>query len=132
MSAGFYMHPALADASLHISLVPYSATTEPIQAQIPISLGALAIPGRRNELLRAPRAAAASAPAAGSNDVMGDMTVSDAEQATDAVHGQLRFCGLQSRAVSAGMMAHASRAAAASQVWLIYITVWFPSIRVDL
>ncbi|CAL8465605.1 g5141 [Coccomyxa elongata] len=76
--AGYYMHPAVADSSLHISAIPDRPTTEATSGRVPISLGALAAPGRRNALLRAPWAGSASrgdAARFGGGSVTGDMTV---------------------------------------------------------
>ncbi|BDA51455.1 probable oleandomycin polyketide synthase, modules 5 and 6 [Coccomyxa sp. Obi] len=76
--AGYYMHPAVADASLHISAIPHHPSADATPGRIPISLGALAAPGRRNALLRAPWAGSASygnAARLGGESVTGDMTV---------------------------------------------------------
>ena len=110
------MHPAVGDSALHMSLLPNSASTSPVSANIPISLAMLAVSGRRNGLLRAPWAAAVSVPMQASRDVNGDMAVNEEVQAAGAARCQLQFCGLQSRAAAAGAVGQL-QIAAASQVW---------------
>ena len=96
------MHPAVGDSALHLSLVPNSASTDPISPKIPISLAMMALPDRRNGLLRAAWAAALSRPMQASRDVTGDMAVIEGAQASGVASCQLQFCGLQSRAAAAG------------------------------
>jgi len=101
--AGYYMHPAVADASLHISAIPAAATLSPTPGRIPISLATLAAPERRNAVLRAPWAATASRgdfTAGGS--VTGDATAAESLPPGDwqGTQNQLRFRGLVSRAVA--------------------------------
>ena len=115
VAAGFYMHPAVGDSALHLSLVPNSATTGPVSPKIPISLAMMALLGRRNVLLRAPWAAALSRPMQASKDVMGDMAIDEAAQASGAASCHLQFCGLQSRAAAAGTV-NQPQSVAATQV----------------
>ena len=96
------MHPSVGDSALHLSLVPNDASPCPISAKIPISLVVLALPSRRNGLLRAPWAAAVSGPMQASRNITGDMAVSEAAQAASTGQCQLHFCGLQSKAPAAG------------------------------
>ena len=95
------MHPAVGDSALHLSLVPSDASAGPFEAKIPISLAMLALPGRRNGLLRAPWAAAVPNTAQASRDATGDMAVTEEAQAAGVACCQLQFCGLQSRAAAA-------------------------------
>ena len=110
------MHPAVGDSALHLSLVPNSALTGLISPKIPISLAVLALPGRRNGLLRAPWAAAMSRPIHAGRDVIGDMAVNEEAQASSIAGSQLHFCDLQSRAAAAGAT-NWPLSVAASQVW---------------
>lgn len=112
------MHPAMADSTLHLSLVPSSKNgpLQPLDIKIPVSLGALTVPGRRNGLLRAAWAAAGSDPVPGAASVTGDMTLSAATHTTGAASFGLQFARLISKAVSAGKRGHRSWDFAASQV----------------
>ena len=109
------MHPAMADCTLHLSLVPKNGSTKPLQVSIPVSLGALAVPGRRNGLLRAPWAAAASGTGPGAADFGGDMALSATPHDRDAAPLSLQFLSLISRALSAGRP-HLESQSTASQV----------------
>ena len=112
------MHPAMADSTLHLSLVPSSKNDrlQPLEIKIPASLGALAVLGRRNGLLRAAWAAAVSSPVPGAAGVTGDMTLSAAPHARDNTSACLRFVRLVSKHVSAGQRGHRSWGSTASQV----------------
>ena len=114
--AGFYMHPATADCTLHLSLVPNNNSTQPLEVKIPVSLGAIAVPGRRNGLLPAPWAAAASISVDGAADTTGDMTMSVAPRARDSAPVCLHFVTLTSRPASTGNSGHKSKGSASSQV----------------
>ena len=114
--AGFYMHPAMADCTLHLSLVPNSGTTQPLEIKIPVLLGALAVPGRRDGLLRAPWAAATSDPAPGAAGITGDMTLRAGPHARDGAPICFHFVTLISRPASTGDSSHKSWGSAASQV----------------
>lgn len=102
VAAGFYVHPAVGDSALHLSLVPNNAKPGPISPKIPISLAMMVLPGRRNGLLRAPWAAALSRPMQASRDVTGNMAIVEEAQASGVASCQLQLCGLQSRAAAAG------------------------------
>lgn len=106
----------MADCTLHLSLVPNNGSIKPLEVSIPVSLGALAIPGRHDGLLRAPWAASASGKMPGAADVTGNMTLSAAPQDKDAAPACLQFLRLTSRALSAGKTHLGSRRSAASQV----------------
>ena len=118
MAADFYMHPAVGDSALHLSLVPENASTDPISPMIPISLAVLALPSRRNGLLRAPWAAAVSGPMQASRDVTGDMAVTETAQVAGVGHCQLLFCGLQSRSAALGTV-NGPQSVTVSQVWAL-------------
>ena len=99
------MHPAVADCSLHISAIPGQPSANATPGKIPVSLGALAAPGRRNALARAPWAGSAShsgAARSGRGSVTGDMTVVESVAPGYGPGGQNRLCfrGLVSRAVA--------------------------------
>lgn len=110
------MHPASADCSLHMSLLPSTSSKAPLQMRIPVSLDALAVPGRRNGLLREPWAAAASAVLSGAADVIGDMRLGALAGAMDTMSPGLQFLGLKSRAMFAGDSSHEPKTVATGQV----------------
>ena len=110
------MHPAMADCTLHMSLIPNNANTQPLQVKIPVSLGALVVPGRQTGLLRASWAAAESMPMANTADLLGNMSLTGVAGAAGASPGHLQFYSLQSKAPSSGRFMQASTAAAASMV----------------
>ena len=114
--AGFYMHPTMADCTLHLSLVGNNDSPKPLEVSIPVSLGAFPIPGRRNGLLRASWAAAASSSVLGAADITGNMTLSAAPHEKDVAPLDLQFVRLTSRAISAGKAHLGSQKAAAGQV----------------
>lgn len=111
MPAGYYMHPAVADSSLHISAIPDRPTTESTHGRIPISLGVLAAPGRRNALLRTPWAGSASGSDVarfGGGSVTDDMTAVESAAAGYGSDRQSRLCfrSLVSRAVTSPSGGH--------------------------
>ena len=110
------MHPAAADCSLHMSLLPNTSSKAPLQIRIPVSLDALALPGRRNGLLRVPWAAAASDVLPGAADVIGDMRLVALAGAVNTMSPGLHFLGLKSRAMSAGDSSHDPKTMATGQV----------------
>ena len=108
------MHPAVADAALHISAVPDDVTADVTTARIPVSLAFLAAPERRNAIVRAPWAfSAASRVPSGSGPVTGDMSVVEAGRGRNggSQNNWLRFRGLVSKGVaSAGRQARGTAA----------------------
>lgn len=100
------MHPAVADASLHVSAIPAAATLSATPGRIPISLATLAAPERRNAVLRAPWAASASqGDFSAGGSVTGDATAAESVPpgGWKETRNQLRFRGLVSRAVASGV-----------------------------
>ena len=121
--AGFYVHPAMADCTLHLSLVPNNSSKELLAISIPVSLGALAILGRRDGLLRAPWAAAASNSVPGAAAITGNMTIVASPNAKEVAPASLHFVGLSSKAISTADRSHESQQAAARQVYFRHVRV---------